>query len=314
MPLATVFVLALAVTASFAQEPVPKQTFTYKTAGNLNIQADVWRAPGDDVRPAIFWIHGGALIMGHRGNLRRAHLDRYLGEGFVVVSIDYRLAPETKLPDILEDVNDAWRWVQQKGPEMFRIDPRRVAVVGHSAGGYLTLTTGHRQQPRPRALVSFYGYGDITADWYSKPDPFYLKQPAVPEQEARQSVGTAPVAEPASPNRRGRFYLYCRQLGLWPKEVAGLDPVAERSAFEPFSPAHNVKAGWPPTLLLHGDQDTDVPFSQSEQMAAEFRKHGVAHEFIAIREGSHGFDGRLEDPQAREAFERVIAFLKRHTR
>jgi len=42
-------------------------------------------------------------------------------------------------------------------------------------------------------------------------------------------------------------------------------------AFDPFCPARNVTAKYPPTMLLHGDKDTDVPFSQSEQMAAEFQ-------------------------------------------
>jgi len=49
-----------------------KQTYTYKVVGDCAIQADVYRAPGDTVRPAILWIHGGALIMGNREGLRSA--------------------------------------------------------------------------------------------------------------------------------------------------------------------------------------------------------------------------------------------------
>jgi len=86
-------------------------TFTYKTAGDLPIQADVYRPDDNVVRPAILWIHGGALIMGHRGGLRAEQRQRYLDAGFAVVSIDYRLAPETKLPAILEDIQDAYRWL-----------------------------------------------------------------------------------------------------------------------------------------------------------------------------------------------------------
>src|ERR1700736_1736422 len=144
-----------------------KQTYTYKVVGDCAIQADVYRAPGDSVHPAILWIHGGALIMGNREGLRFEQLEKYLKAGYTVVSIDYRLAPETKLDAIIEDVQDAYRWLREKGPGLFGIEPGRVAVIGHSAGGYLTLMAGFRLHPRPKALVAFYGYGDIAGKWYA---------------------------------------------------------------------------------------------------------------------------------------------------
>src|SRR5437870_12860056 len=180
-----------------------KKTYTYKTVGDLVIQADVYRPDDDVVRPAIFWIHGGALIMGQRRNLRAEQLNRYLDAGFAVVSIDYRLAPENKLPEILEDIQDAWRWVRAEGPKLFRIDPDRIAVVGHSAGGYLTLAAGYLFRPRPRALVSFYGYGDITSDWYSKPDPYYVKQPHVSREQGWEALSGGPPC--GAPPREERF-------------------------------------------------------------------------------------------------------------
>src|SRR5215813_4042947 len=109
---------------------MPK-TYTFKTIGELPIKADVYRLPGDDVRPAIVWIHGGALILGRRGGPSPEQRKRYLDAGHVIVSIDYRLAPETKLKSIIEDVRDAIEWVRGKGPELYKIDPKRVAVIGH---------------------------------------------------------------------------------------------------------------------------------------------------------------------------------------
>ena len=288
-----------------------KSTHTYKTVDGLDIQADVFRAAGGDIRPAIFWIHGGALIGGHRGNLRTDQLQRYIDAGFVVASIDYRLAPETKLPQILADVSDAWNWLRTKGPSMFHIDPNRIGVVGHSAGGYLTLTCGYLLKPRPKALVPFYGYGDIIADWYSKPDPFYLKQPAVSKADALASVGTTPVANGADKNERFKFYLYSRQQGLWPLLVTGVDPAKNAGAFKPWCPARNVTREYPPTLLLHGDADTDVPFSQSEQMDRELTRAHVEHELIRVPNGPHGFDSRMsKDPAIAAIFDRALEFLK----
>jgi len=174
--------------------------------------------------------------MGHRGQVDRALLNKLLKAGYSVVSIDYRLAPETKLPAILEDVEDACKWVRDKGPELAHIDPKRIAVMGGSAGGYLTLAAGFRVNPPPQALVSFWGYGDIAGAWYSRPDPFYSRQPPVPQEEAYQAVGQPVISESSGKNNRHRFYLYCRQQGLWPIEVAGHDPTRSRKPSMPFAP------------------------------------------------------------------------------
>ncbi len=292
-----------------------KQTHTYKQVGDCAIKADVYRAPGDEVRPVLLWIHGGALIAGERGGISRWQLERYLKAGFVVVSIDYRLAPETKLKGIIEDLQDAHRWLREKGPALARIDSTRLAVVGHSAGGYLTLMSGFCLKPRPRALVPFYGYGDIAGEWYSRPDPFYNQQPAVPKDEAYAAVGSTAISEGSNRNRF-RFYLFCRQQGLWPKEVAGHDPDNEPRAFDPFCPVRNVTKDYPPTLLVHGDKDTDVPYAQSVQMAAELKRQGVEHELITMTNRGHGFDGGRkaeEDTVVVDAFARVLAFLTKHT-
>ena len=74
-----------------------------------------------------------------------------------MVSIDYRLAPETKLPEIVSDVEAAFHWVGREGARQFHLDIDRIMVFGGSAGGYLTLLTGYRVSPKLKALVSLYG-------------------------------------------------------------------------------------------------------------------------------------------------------------
>jgi acetyl esterase/lipase len=291
-----------------------KITYCYKQAATCKIQADVYRADGSSNRPALVWIHGGALISGSRTGLHPAQLRRYLNAGFNVISIDYRLAPETKLPVIIEDLRDAFGWVRQRGPELAGIDRDRIAVVGHSAGGYLALMSGFCVQPRPKAIVAFYGYGDIAADWYARPDPFYSRQPAVPQAEARAAVGKAALSEGTT--QRYRFYLYCRQNGLWPKEVAGYDPIREAEELTPYCPLRNVTKAYPPTLLLHGDKDTDVPYEQSVLMAGILERNHVEHELITMTNRGHGFDGdrrAANMPEITQAFDRTVAFLKQHT-
>jgi len=290
---------------------VSRETFTYKTAGDCEIKADVFNASPGRSRPVAVWIHGGALIMGDRRGIDKKLLDALIDTGYVVVSIDYRLAPETKLPAILDDVRAAFAWVRAEGPKSWGARTDRIAVLGGSAGGYLTLASGFLIEPRPAALVSFWGYGDIAGTWYSRPDAFYRQQGLVSEAEARATVGTKALSEPRPGNQRGRFYLYCRQNGLWPKEVAGHDPDAEPKAFDPFCPVRNLSAQYPPTLLIHGTNDTDVPHEQSVVMDRELARHGVPHEFISVPGAGHGLRG-VDQTVVAGIHQRVLAFLRRY--
>jgi len=287
-----------------------RKTYTYKTIGDLQIRADVYRKGDDILRPAILYVHGGALIMGNRSWLDSIQVERYLNAGYTIISIDYRLAPQTKLKNIIEDLEDAYNWIRIEGLELLRIDTTRIAIIGHSAGGYLALMAGFRLNPRPKAIVSFYGYGDIVGDWYSRPDPFYNLQPPVSKEEAYEAVGTRFISEDPGGNR-WRFYLYTRQKGIWPLEVAGHDPAIEPEKFDSYCPVRNVTKDYPPTLLLHGDADTDVPFEQSVLMAKELERHGVHHEFIALAGQGHGFDEAMEDPEIAKTFDSVLAFLEK---
>jgi acetyl esterase/lipase len=287
------------------------RTYIYKIIGGCEIRADVYPAGvGARPKPAIVWIHGGALIEGNRKQIGPDQLSAYLDAGFGVVAIDYRLAPETKLPAIIEDLQDAFEWLGTQVPRLLDVDPGRIAVVGHSAGGYLALMSGWCVSPRPRALVAFYGYGNIVSDWYTRPDAFYCRQPLLSAEQAHAVVGGSEIS--AAYGTRFEFYLYCRQQGRWPYEVGGRDPQADLAFFRRFCPVYHVSADYPPTLLLHGDEDTDVPYEESVRMAQALARAGVDHTFITIPGGGHGFDASQDDPRVQDAFREVLAFLQLH--
>lgn len=301
--------VAVFTPASGQEQAIRTQTFTYKTVGNLEIKADVHRADDDTVRPVVVWIHGGALIMGNRSGLNRV-TTMMLSAGYAVVSIDYRLAPETRLPAIIEDLEDAFTWVRTEGPALFDIEPSRIAVIGASAGGYLTLTSGFRAQPRPTVLVSFFGYGDLVGDWYSQPSHHARhNRVRITEDEAQLQMGGPPVSD--SRDRvgdGGLLYNYSRQQGTWPEVVSGWDPHTEAEKFYPFMPVQNMTQDYPPTMLIHGTSDTDVPYEQSVMMAEQFNRHGVPHELVTIPGAEHGLaDG---DPQLIDrAYDDALAWI-----
>ena len=305
------FVLSSAAASIVRAAPDDPQTFVYKQAQGCDIKADVFGAPSTGSKPVATWIHGGALISGSRRLQANSRLLRsLLDAGFAVVSIDYRLAPETKLPAIIEDVQDAFRWIRKQAPSL-HLDADRISVCGGSAGGYLTLMTGFSVNPRPKALVSYWGYGDIVGAWYSKPDPFYLKQPHVTREQAMSVVGTTPISEPPPNNKRGQFYLYCRQQGIWPKEVAGRDPQTDDRWFDKYSPIRNVTREYPPTMLIHGTADTDVPYEQSKLMADRLRQTGVEHQLITVPDGAHGLGNIPAEQQDRIYRDAAMFLLKR---
>ena len=95
-----------------------RSTYTYKTVDQLKIQADVYRHKDSVKRPVIVWFHGGALIMGSRTGVPKQLKDLAEKERFVLVSLDYRLAPEAKLPEIISDLNDGLAWVRKSGPTL----------------------------------------------------------------------------------------------------------------------------------------------------------------------------------------------------
>ena len=292
-----------------AQEHQP-QTYTYKTAGGCEIQADVYGADRSVRKRGLIYIHGGALIGGSRKTVPNLVPDLLRKLGYVVVLVDYRLAPETKLPQIINDVEDGVQWVRTKGPKLFNLDPDRLAIAGDSAGGYLTLMTGFRVKPRPTVLAVFWGYGDITSPWYSKPDPFYLRQPHVTKEQAYSAVGATPcLTAPPEHNQRHHFYLYCRQNGFWPKGVSGHDPDTESKWFDDYCPVRNVSREYPPTFLLHGTADTDVPCEESKKMAEKMAQAGVKHELILVPGGGHGLQ-ETTPAEWERIYARVSGFVK----
>ncbi len=312
LPAASV-VLSAMVLPMLARAEVGKATHTFKQVGDLEIKADVYQPVGEGQRPVVVWIHGGALINGHRQSVPKWLLDASLDKGWAVVSIDYRLAPETQLPEIIADLEDAFRWVREKGPELFAADPDRVAAIGGSAGGYLTLTAGFRAKPRPVALVSLWGYGDLVGPWYSEPSPHPRHQTTkLTREQAYRQVSGPPVSD--SRQRKGdggTFYQFCRQQGLWPKAVSGWDPHTELEKFFPYMAVKNVTRDYPPTLLIHGNQDTDVPYEQSVLMAAELKMHGVEHRLITLAGGEHGLAG-ADKTQIEAAYAAAVEFLGQH--
>lgn len=103
---------------------------------------------------AIVWMHGGGWIM---GNLNTEHpwaTRVATGSGAVVISVDYRLAPEHPFPAALDDVYAVLTWTAERGAEL-GVDPGRIAVGGHSAGAGLAAAVALRARDEQGPPIHF---------------------------------------------------------------------------------------------------------------------------------------------------------------
>jgi dipeptidyl aminopeptidase/acylaminoacyl peptidase len=110
----------------------------------------------------------------------------------------------------------------------------------------------------------------------------------------------------------GRFdyYVFSRQQGNWPLEISGHDPVEEAEWFRDFEPLRNLTSEYPPTMLLHGLADTDVPYAATERMVAALEENSVPYVFVSHASWNHVFDQtEAESASVQEALERVIEFM-----
>jgi acetyl esterase/lipase len=290
-------------------------SITYKEVEGGSLEANILYPPNRPSRGVVLFIHGGGLIFGNRRSWQtipteKRLVDRLLEE-YTVVSPEYRLAPETKLSSIFEDIADACRWIRASGSK-YGIDPSfSLACMGGSAGGFLALFSGLLPRDiRPQVVVSYYGYADLS--WYSQPSLYYSIFDAIPEEEARRSVSSVPVFEEPPFSSRKLFYFYCRQNGVW------LDNIFPASSKKPtegeirsFSPIFKMTSDFPPTFLAHGTDDKDVSCQEGTKIFERLQALSVPCEIHFLEGGKHFFTGAEED-ELTELEDKTLLFLDKH--
>jgi acetyl esterase/lipase len=291
VPFASVLTAVLLFT--FSAPAANPKAYVYKTADEVKIKADVYAQTGDAKYPMVAWFHGGALMFGNRTGVPKQLVDLCRTNGFVLASFDYRLVPQTKIPAIIEDVTDGIDWLRKRGPKLFNANPQRLVVAGASAGGYLTLMAGCTVEPPPTALVSYWGFGDISGDWTAKPNEQYRKWELIPKEQAWAGVTKEILTGTDQSNGKpqANLFNYLKQNGLWPDVATGFDPATEPAKFKPYCPIQNLTSKFPPTLFLHGTADPDVPCAQSVEMKAALDALKIPTKLITVKKGGHGLWG-----------------------
>ena len=114
----------------------------------------IYTPEGSGPFPVLVWFHGGGWVLGDLDNSDGVSRHLTVTAGVVVVSVDYRLAPETKFPGPAEDCYYATKWVSENAASL-NADPNRIAVGGDSAGGNLAAAVSLMARDRGGPSVGF---------------------------------------------------------------------------------------------------------------------------------------------------------------
>ena len=240
-----------------------RKNVAYATVGETRLALDLYRPTDAEDRPLIVWVHGGAWRRGSRSNMP---LTTLVEAGYSVASVDYRLSPVAPFPAQVHDVKAAIRYLRANAAAL-RINAKRIAVAGSSAGGHLAalvgVTNGHPelegqvgehldQSSDVQAIIDLYG-----------PTNFLT----ILDQSTPHGLG---VRIPA-------LQLLLRGQPEDKQELAKL-----------ASPVFHVDESDPPLLLIHGDQDPQVPINQSHELHGRFRESQLPVQFEVMHGGAHG--------------------------
>ncbi len=233
--------------------------------------------------PLVMWVHGGAW---RRGSKDRMPLLFLVRQGFAVASIDYRLSPMAKFPAQMHDLKAAVRFMRATAGH-WKVSAAKIGVAGASAGGHLAallgVTNGHEDlegklgvfpdaSSDVHAIVDLYGPTNLmTILDQSTPHGLSVRVPAL-----ELLLGSRPEKN---------------------KELARL-----------ASPVEHVDKNDPPLLLIHGDQDPQVPINQSHELHGKYKQMNRPVTFHVIHGGLHGGDNFYQGkPQ-----QLISDFFKKH--
>ncbi|MDB5347329.1 MAG: axeA [Schlesneria sp.] len=234
---------------------------------------------------AIVWVVSGGWYSGHDA-VNAGAIGEYLKRGYTVFAVVHGSQPKYTIPEVLEDMHRAVRFIRSRAAE-YKIDPDRIGITGGSAGGHLSLmqgTAGTLGNPdakdpvdkfssRVQAVACFFPPTDFLN--YGKPD--------------ENALGRGVLKDFKAPFDFHEFDGKTRAF------VPITDEARILTIGKIISPINHVTSDDPPTLIVHGDADFLVPIQQAEIIITKLKEANVPAELVVKKGAAHGWAGMDKD-------------------
>ena len=237
-----------------------KRNIPYVDKGHERQVLDVYSPPNAKNLPVVFWIHGGGWQAGDKGGIQ-IKPQAFMDKGFVFVSTNYRLLPNVDMATIVQDIAKSIHWVHDHIAP-FGGDPKRLLIMGHSAGAQLAAlicTDDRYLKAEGLSLAIIKGCVPVDGDTFDVPA-------MIETAETRRRVHGLP------------------QATYGHREKFGNDPAKHRdlSAVTHVAPGKGI----PPFLIMHVAEHPDTG-AQAQRLAEALKGAGVPVQLYGARESTH---------------------------
>jgi acetyl esterase/lipase len=254
-------------TVKYPKTYTAQKDVVYSKVGDWEGKLDIYH-PIDSTKlsPLVINIHGGGW--NHGTKEQQTGFGSFFKNHYAVANIEYRLVHQGKAPCAIEDIRCALLYLVNNA-KSFHIDTSKIVIMGSSAGGHLALMAGLQ-------------------NLHSKFDVNCISDQAFKILAIIDKYG---ITDLSSTN-----VLTSKSVKNW------LGDENQNIEFiQSVSPLYNVNENSPATFIVHGNADTVVPYSQSEQLFNKLKNYNVKTEFITIENGGHGKFSKEDNKRINEA-------------
>ena len=308
-------------------EPRLEQNVSFFTIPGIErkLLCDVWQPPEgvQQTGVAMIFLHGSAFYFLDKDLGTRPLFRHLAAQGYVIMDVAYRLAPETDIGGMIHDAKRAIVWMKEHAA-LYAIDPSQIVVCGGSAGGHLALMAAYtarnpafvsadlqNKDDSVKAVIAIYGANDLAALYY------HTKQHLTTRSLPGKNKKAVPTKMPGWMVKAiGKDY---DRLGL-NKDFAQIGMIATLLGGHPderpepylfFSPITHVTPDCPPTLLIHGAHDIMAPVASTRLLYRRLMAEKVPAVLHILPQTDHAFDLALPKiaPAAHNAIYDIERFL-----
>jgi acetyl esterase/lipase len=256
----------------------------YKHVNGRDLRLDIYSPKSiTHPLPVVVWIFGNRWSRGTKDRPPPLYL---ISDGYILVSIEYRLSGEAPFPAAIEDCKAAVRWIRASAAT-YHFDPDHIGAWGHSAGGHLAALLGTSGGvPELEGAGNNSGFSSRIQAVCDMSGPSDLLQ--FYESVSNSNEGMAPIARSS-----------IEQFLGGPVEQNKAKAIAA-------SPTTYVSKDDAPFLIIHGENDMTIPVSQSELLASKLKSAGVATTLIVAEGRGHGVGAPKFAPKITAFFDEYL--------